>query len=51
MIDFIRENAVELLGVLLAVSEALALIPGLESNSVLQFVISTLKRLAGKESE
>lgn len=34
------------LGVLLAISEGLALIPGLASNSVFQLVINIIKKLA-----
>lgn len=32
----------------LALSEALALIPALKSNSILQLVVNVLKRLSGK---
>lgn len=35
------------LGILLAVSEGLALIPSLKSNSILTLVINTLKALEG----
>jgi len=34
-----------ILGACLAVSEALALIPGLQSNSILTLIINTLKNL------
>ena len=39
-----NETLVIILAALLAVSEALALIPALKSNSILQFVINTLKK-------
>ena len=42
------DAAVVIFGALLAISEALALIPALKSNSVLQLVINSLKKLAGK---
>lgn len=37
-----------ILAVLLGVSEALALIPQVQANSVFQLVLSVLKKLAGK---
>lgn len=37
-----------ILAALLAVSEALALIPGLKSDSVFQLIVNILKTLAGK---
>lgn len=40
-----NETLVIILAALLAVSEALALIPALKSNSILQFVINTIKKL------
>ena len=36
-------------GVLFALSEALALIPALNSNSIFQLVFNVLKKLAGKD--
>lgn len=39
-----NETLVIILGALLAVSEALALIPSLKSNSILQFIINTVKK-------
>lgn len=42
------ENYVIILGALFAVSEALALIPQVKSNSVFQLVVSVLKKLAAK---
>lgn len=38
-----------ILGALLAVSEALALIPSLKSNSIFQLIGNVLKKLSGKE--
>lgn len=38
------------LGILLAVSEGLALLPFLKSNSILQLIINILKFLTGKKS-
>jgi hypothetical protein len=46
--DFIAANKVVLLGAALAVSEALALVPGLKSNSIFQLVVNGLKSLGGK---
>ena len=40
-------NIVIVLGALLAVSEALALIPALKANSVLQLVVNILKSIKG----
>lgn len=37
-----------ILAVLLGISESLALIPQIKENSILQVVISILKKLAGK---
>lgn len=42
---------VVILAVLLAVSEALALIPAVKSNSVFQLVVNFLKKLAPKKEE
>lgn len=36
------------LGSLLALSEALALIPGVKSNSIFQLVVNLIKQLLGK---
>lgn len=38
-----------ILGAALAVSEALALIPSLQSNSILQMIINALKNLEGSK--
>lgn len=43
------ENIVLILSVLLGVSEALALIPALKSNSLLQLVINVFKMLTGSK--
>lgn len=43
MIQFLHDNGMVILGALLAVSESLALIPALKSNSILQLVINLLK--------
>ena len=42
------ENAIIILAALLAVSEALSLIPQVKSNGVFQIVHNLLKSLAGK---
>lgn len=38
-----------ILGAALAVSEALALIPGLQSNSIFQLIVNVLKSLSGQK--
>ena len=38
-----------IIAALLAVSEALALIPALKSNSIFTLVVNVIKKLAGKE--
>ena len=45
--EFIQQNLVVILGALLALSEALALIPGLKSNSILQAIVNGVKSLLG----
>ena len=42
------ENAIIILTVLLAISEALSLIPQVKSNGVFQVIYNLLKSLAGK---
>ena len=42
------DKSVIILGALFAVSEALALIPAIKSNSVFTLVWNVLKKLAGK---
>lgn len=45
--DWIIQNWGLILGVLFGLSEALALIPGIKSNSVFQLVYNLLKSLTG----
>ena len=45
---YILAHQFEILGGLLAVSEALALIPGIKANSVFQLIVNAIKSLAGK---
>lgn len=40
---FIIENKLEILVALLAISESLALIPGIKANSVFQLIVNFLK--------
>lgn len=49
IIAFLVANKVVILGALLAVSEALALIPSFKSSGILDFCVRTLKKLLGKE--
>lgn len=44
MLQVIVENKVVILGVLFALSEALALIPSVKSNSVFQLVFNIIKK-------
>jgi len=44
-----NESLALVLGALLAVSEALSLIPAIKANSVLQLVLNTLKKLLPKK--
>lgn len=46
---FLVANKVVLLGFALALSEVLAFIPGVKSNSVFQLVVAGIKKLAGKK--
>jgi hypothetical protein len=48
MLAWIQANMGMVLGVLFAISEALALIPGVQSNSVFQLIYNTLKGLVVK---
>ncbi len=43
-----QQTVMVVIGALLAVSEALSLIPQLKSNGVLQLIVNLLKTLAGK---
>lgn len=51
MIEFLQNNYVALLVALLALSEVLALIPSVKSNSVFTLVYNLLKSLAKKDEE
>lgn len=51
LIEFWNLHSVAILGTLLAVSEGLALIPVVQSNSVFQLVLNTLKNLVGKKDD
>lgn len=46
--DVILSHKVEILAVLLAVSELLGSIESVKSNSIFQLVVSVLKKIAGK---
>ena len=48
-LSFIQNNAVTILGALLAVSEVLALIPSMKSNSNLTLIMNVLKMMTGKK--
>ena len=46
--DIIIENKAVVLGLLFAISEVLALIPNIKSNSVFEFIYNALKKVSGK---
>ena len=48
MLAWLQANMPVVLGVLLAISEGLALIPGIKSNSIFQLIYNALKSFAGK---
>jgi hypothetical protein len=48
VIDFLSKHGIEILAFLLALSEALALIPGIKSNSIFQLIYNLLKKASGK---
>lgn len=48
IISFITGHKVELLGAALGLSEALALIPGIQSNSIFQLIVNLIKSALGK---
>lgn len=48
MIAFLSAHWGQIATCLLVISETMALVPGLESNSILEAIISTLKKLVGK---
>jgi hypothetical protein len=41
-------NLALILAVLLGISEALAMIPAIQANSIFQLILNILKKLAGK---
>jgi hypothetical protein len=49
--DFITENWIVILGALLALSEVLALIPGIKANSVFQLIVNVLLSLKPKTEQ
>lgn len=51
MMDIINEHGLMLLTVLLALSEALALVPVVKANSVFQLIVNILKTLKGLVSK
>lgn len=46
-----NDNLVLILGALLAVSEALALIPSVKSNSIFQLALNLMKKLMPKKQD
>lgn len=46
MLELIQHHAVVILAALLAVSEALALIPSVKSNSVFTLIVNGVKKIA-----
>lgn len=46
--EVIIEHKVEILAVLLAVSELLAVIPAVKANSIFQLAVGLIKKIAGK---
>ena len=48
--DFIMANKAIILGLLFALSEALALIPGVKSNSVFMLIYNMLAKALGKSA-
>lgn len=46
--ELVLAHKVEILGFLLALSEVLALIPNVKSNSVFTLVVNIVKKFAGK---
>jgi hypothetical protein len=46
--DIIMQHQSEILAFLFALSELLALVPGIKSNSVFQLIFNGLKKVAGK---
>lgn len=48
MIHFVQAHPGEIFGLLFAISELMALIPGVESNGIFQLVYNFVKSKAGK---
>lgn len=46
--DLVLAHKVEILGILLLVSEILSSIPSIEANSIFQLIVGLLKKIAGK---
>ena len=46
--EFIVENQLIIIAALLAVSEVLAKVDGVKSNSIFELIVNSLKKLAGK---
>lgn len=49
-LSFVQNNSVIILGALLAVSEVLALIPSIKSNSIFEMLVNLLKAASGKSA-
>ncbi|MFZ5774043.1 MAG: hypothetical protein ACOY3Z_00965 [Thermodesulfobacteriota bacterium] len=50
LLDILLDNTAVLLAALLAVSEVLALIPGVKANSIFQLLVNGLKAMSGNQS-
>jgi Mg2+/citrate symporter len=48
MIQFILDNKAVVLAALLGVSEVMALVPGIKSSGIFDFIYRALKSVAGK---
>ncbi len=48
VINFLTTHKTEVFAVLFAISEALSLIPQVQSNSIFQLIFNWVKKLAGK---
>jgi len=48
VLDFLWNNATAIVAILLLISELLASIPSVESNSIFQLIVSLLKKFAAK---
>ena len=46
--ELVLANKAVFLGLTLAISEALALIPSIKSNSIFELVVNLIKKIAGK---